>query len=165
MGGAIAMDFAARYPKRVAGADSDRDRCQVLRFLRTASRACARSRWAGRRSRSSPTAIRPRLSRKISTLSAKAGASRSEPTRVFVTPTWSPARRSICAIGSRDIAAPTLILAGADDLITTPAEAELIKDRIRGSRLKLIADASHNLTTRAAGRGQRRDRQVPRGTE
>ena len=40
---------------------------------------------------------------------------------------------------------PTLILAGADDPITTPADAELIHGRIRGSRLRVIADAGHHL--------------------
>lgn len=40
---------------------------------------------------------------------------------------------------------PTLILAGADDPITTPADAELIHGRIRGSRLRVIADAAHHL--------------------
>ncbi|HJU10098.1 MAG TPA: alpha/beta fold hydrolase [Candidatus Binataceae bacterium] len=42
---------------------------------------------------------------------------------------------------------PTLILAGADDSITPPADAEFLKSRIKGARLELVPDASHRLTT------------------
>jgi pimeloyl-ACP methyl ester carboxylesterase len=42
---------------------------------------------------------------------------------------------------------PTLILAGADDTITPPAEAEQIRSRIKGARLEIVADAGHRLTT------------------
>jgi pimeloyl-ACP methyl ester carboxylesterase len=45
------------------------------------------------------------------------------------------------------IAKPALILAGADDSVTPPADAEFIHSRIKGSRLEVIADAAHNLTT------------------
>ncbi|MBF6560632.1 MAG: alpha/beta fold hydrolase [Candidatus Binataceae bacterium] len=45
------------------------------------------------------------------------------------------------------IARPTLILAGADDQVTPPADAEFIHSRVKGSRLEVIADAAHNLTT------------------
>jgi len=46
-----------------------------------------------------------------------------------------------------EIAAPTLVIAGADDQVTPPADAELIQSRIKGARLEMIADAAHNLTT------------------
>ena len=42
-------------------------------------------------------------------------------------------------------AQPALILAGADDPITPPADAELIHGRIRGSKLRVIANAAHHL--------------------
>jgi pimeloyl-ACP methyl ester carboxylesterase len=42
---------------------------------------------------------------------------------------------------------PTLILAGADDSITPPAEGELIKNKIKGARIETIPDAGHRLTT------------------
>jgi pimeloyl-ACP methyl ester carboxylesterase len=42
---------------------------------------------------------------------------------------------------------PTLILAGADDTITPPAEAESLKSQIRGARLEVVPDAGHRLTT------------------
>ena len=40
---------------------------------------------------------------------------------------------------------PALILAGADDPITKPADAEFIHGRIRGSKLRVIANAAHHL--------------------
>ncbi len=40
---------------------------------------------------------------------------------------------------------PTMIIAGKDDQITPPAEAELIRSRIKGARLEVIADAGHIL--------------------
>jgi pimeloyl-ACP methyl ester carboxylesterase len=40
---------------------------------------------------------------------------------------------------------PAFILAGADDPITTPADAEFILGRIRGSKLRVIANAAHHL--------------------
>jgi pimeloyl-ACP methyl ester carboxylesterase len=46
---------------------------------------------------------------------------------------------------------PALILAGADDTITPPADAEFIQGRIRASRLKIIPDAAHNLTAEKPG--------------
>lgn len=46
------------------------------------------------------------------------------------------------AIGA--ITVPTLVIAGAEDQVTTPADAEYIASRIRGARLKIIDDAAHN---------------------
>jgi len=46
------------------------------------------------------------------------------------------------AIGAID--KPTLLIAGADDNVTTPADAEFIASRIRGARVATIADAAHN---------------------
>ena len=40
-----------------------------------------------------------------------------------------------------------LILAGGDDKTTTVADADAITRRIGGARLKVIADAAHNLPT------------------
>jgi len=42
---------------------------------------------------------------------------------------------------------PTLILAGADDSITPPAEAESLRSRIKGARVEVVPDAGHRLTT------------------
>jgi pimeloyl-ACP methyl ester carboxylesterase len=38
---------------------------------------------------------------------------------------------------------PTLVIAGADDQSTTPADAELIAGKIRDAKLKIFADAGH----------------------
>jgi pimeloyl-ACP methyl ester carboxylesterase len=45
---------------------------------------------------------------------------------------------------------PTLILAGSDDSITPTAEAEFLRSRIKGSRLEVVPDAAHRLTTERA---------------
>ncbi len=41
------------------------------------------------------------------------------------------------------IAVPTLVLVGEQDTITPPAEARAMHERIRGSRLEVIAEAGH----------------------
>jgi pimeloyl-ACP methyl ester carboxylesterase len=43
------------------------------------------------------------------------------------------------------ISKPTMILAGADDAITTPADAEGIGSKIRGAKIEVIADGGHAL--------------------
>ncbi len=48
-------------------------------------------------------------------------------------------RETIAAIDK-----PTLLIAGDQDQVTTPADAEFIASRIRGARLQIIADAAHN---------------------
>ena len=40
---------------------------------------------------------------------------------------------------------PTMILAGADDAITTPADAEGIGSKIKGAKIEVIADGGHAL--------------------
>ena len=54
------------------------------------------------------------------------------------------------AIGSFDfrdrlgeIAAPTLVIAGAEDSATTPADAAFIAERIPGARLLVVEGAAH----------------------
>ena len=42
-----------------------------------------------------------------------------------------------------EILAPTLILVGSEDQITTPKDAELMRREIRGSRLEILEGASH----------------------
>jgi 3-oxoadipate enol-lactonase len=42
-----------------------------------------------------------------------------------------------------EILAPTLILVGSEDKLTPPADAELMRREIRGSRLEIIEGASH----------------------
>ncbi len=42
-----------------------------------------------------------------------------------------------------EITVPTLILVGAEDAVTPPSQAELMRDAIRGSRLVTLAGAAH----------------------
>jgi 3-oxoadipate enol-lactonase len=42
-----------------------------------------------------------------------------------------------------EIIAPTLILVGSDDTLTTPEDAELMRREIRGSRMEVIEGAAH----------------------
>jgi pimeloyl-ACP methyl ester carboxylesterase len=58
--------------------------------------------------------------------------------------------RGLEAIGGFDfrerlgqIRAPTLVIAGADDAATTPADAALIAERVPGARLVVVDDAAH----------------------
>ena len=41
------------------------------------------------------------------------------------------------------IAAPTLVIAGAEDVMTPPALVVMIRDGIRGARLHIIPDCGH----------------------
>jgi 3-oxoadipate enol-lactonase len=41
------------------------------------------------------------------------------------------------------IAAPTLVISGADDHATVPEHQRLIAEAIPGARLELVADAAH----------------------
>jgi pimeloyl-ACP methyl ester carboxylesterase len=41
---------------------------------------------------------------------------------------------------------PALVIAGADDKGTTPADAEFIASKIRGASCKIIADAAHHIS-------------------
>ncbi len=41
------------------------------------------------------------------------------------------------------IRAPTLVIAGADDMATPPEHGRLIADRVAGARLEVVADAAH----------------------
>ncbi len=40
---------------------------------------------------------------------------------------------------------PAIVFAGAEDSVTTVADAEILNNRIKGSRLEVIADAGHML--------------------
>ena len=42
------------------------------------------------------------------------------------------------------IVVPTLVLAGAEDQVTTPADADDLASRIRGARVRIVDDTAHN---------------------
>jgi pimeloyl-ACP methyl ester carboxylesterase len=146
MGGAVAIDLAARYPERVQG----------LVLMATA----AKFNIPPERIEQWRAVTMGRIGQPFTNdgYSAKTIAEK----RAVIQEGWGeqirtdPRTRWGDIVGAsqvdlRDqlsrVVAPTLILAGADDQITPPADAELIEHGIKGARLEVIADAAHNLTT------------------
>jgi pimeloyl-ACP methyl ester carboxylesterase len=146
MGGAIAMDFALRYPRRtqaiVAMAtaakfelDQERIRGYWAVMMGRAPQAFTTDGYSPRTIKENFDVIREGWGEQI----------RTDP-RVRYTDVLACSQVDLRErIG--DISVPSLILAGADDLITPPMHAEFIKNKIRGARLQIIADAGHALTT------------------
>jgi len=146
MGGAIAMELALRHPARV----------QALILMATAAKfAIPKERAENWRAVAMGRASQPFTN---DGYSPKTIAERPE----IIREGWGEQIRTDPRVRWTDIVActqvdlreridkvdkPTLVLAGADDTVTTPADAEFIKSRIRNSRLETIADAAHNLTT------------------
>jgi pimeloyl-ACP methyl ester carboxylesterase len=144
MGGAIAMDMAVRYPKRVeaivpvvtaAKFNLPPERIEALRGV-----AMGRAPQAFVTDGYSPATVKERFD------IVREGwmeQIRTDP-RVrytdMVACTRCDLREQIARIDK-----PALILAGADDPITKPADAEFIHGRIRGSKLRVIANAAHHL--------------------
>jgi pimeloyl-ACP methyl ester carboxylesterase len=146
MGGAVAMDFALRYPKRV----------QALVLLATAAKFnIPQDRIDGWHAVTMGRTGQPFTN---DGYSPKTIAERPE----IIREGWGEQIRTDPRVRWTDMVGcsqvdlrekiakidqPALILAGADDVVTPPADAEFIKARIKGSRLEVIADAAHNLTT------------------
>ena len=146
MGGAIAMDYAIRYPDRVEG----------LVLIATAAKFnLPAERLDGLRA-----VMMGRAPQAFVTdgYSPKTVSSRFEVVRegwmeqVKTDPRVRYTDVKACAevdlrevIGA--IAKPAIVIAGADDQSTPVTDAQLIKDRIRGAQLEVIADAAHNLPT------------------
>jgi pimeloyl-ACP methyl ester carboxylesterase len=146
MGGAIAMDFAVRYPARV----------QALVLIATAARfSIPNERLEALRAVTMGRAPQAFLTDGYSpkTVSGNFDAIREG---------WMEQIKTDPRVRYTDVKAcsevdlreqigridkPTLILAGADDQGATVADAELIKSRIKGARLQVIADAAHNVPT------------------
>lgn len=146
MGGAIAMDLAVRYPGRVEALmlmatapkfNMPQERLEGLRgvAIGRAPQAFVTDGYSPKTIKGNLAVIREGWMEQVKT----------DP-RVRYTDVKACAEVDLReAIGA--IVAPTLIIAGADDNVTTVNEAELIKQKIRGARLEVIADAAHNLTT------------------
>jgi pimeloyl-ACP methyl ester carboxylesterase len=146
MGGAIAMEFALRHPARVQGLvliataakfDIPKERIETWRAVTMgrASQPFNNDGYSPKTIASKPEVIREGWGEQIQT----------DP-RVR----WG----DLVACSQADLRdrvgrldKPTLILAGADDSITPPAEAEFIKSRIKGARLEVVPDTAHRLTT------------------
>jgi pimeloyl-ACP methyl ester carboxylesterase len=146
MGGAIAMDLASRYPNRVQG----------LVLIATAPKFNIQQEmietWRN--------VTMGRTGQPFTNLgySPKTIAEKTE----IIREGWGEQIRTdprtrwgdIVACSKADlreaigaITKPTLIIAGKDDQSTPVSDAEFIRSRIRNSRLEVIADAAHNVTT------------------
>ena len=146
MGGAIAMDFALRYPKRTqaliliataAKFSIPQDRIEGLRAVTMgrAPQAFVTDGYSPKTVKENFDVVREGWGEQI----------RTDP-RVRYTDMVACSEVDLTN-RIADIDRPTLILAGLDDVSTPPAQGEFIKSRIRGSRLEVIADTAHNLTT------------------
>jgi len=146
MGGAVAMDFAVRFPNRVealiliataAKFNIPADRIEALRAVTIgrAPQAFTTDGYSPKTISGNFEVVREGWMEQIKT----------DP-RVRYTDV-----RACAEVDLRDAIAridkPALILAGADDQGTTVADAELIKSRIKGAQLEVIADAAHNIPT------------------
>ena len=146
MGGAIAMDLAVRYPNRV----------QALILVATASKFnIPQDRIDGMRAVTMGRAPQAFTADGYSPKTAKEkfdivregwGEQIKTDPRVRYTDMVACSQVDLREQISK-IDKPTLVLAGADDQVTTPADMEFVKGRIKGARLEVIADAAHNLTT------------------
>ncbi len=144
MGGAIAMDFALRYPARVealvlvataAKFPITADRLAALKAVTMgrAPQAFVTDGYAQKTIKEKFDIVREGWMEQIKT----------DP-RVRYTDMVACSNFDLSEQISK-IDKPTLILAGAEDQGTTPAAAEFIKSKIRGSKLMVIPDAAHNL--------------------
>jgi pimeloyl-ACP methyl ester carboxylesterase len=146
MGGAIAMQLALRFPKRVkalvliataAKFDIPNERIETWRAVTMGrmSQPFNNDGYSPKTVATKPEIIREGWGEQIQT----------DP-RVR----WGDlVACSQCDLRERigQLDTPTLILAGADDTITPLVQAELLKSRIKRALLEVVPDASHRLTT------------------
>ncbi len=146
LGGAIAMEFALRYPTRVealvliataAKFNIPSERVEGLRVVTMgrAPQAFVTDGYSPRTVKENFDVIREGWMEQIKT----------DP-RVRYTDVLACVKADLREPIAR-IQKPALILAGADDQVTPPSDAEFIRSRIGGARLEVIADGAHNLTT------------------
>ena len=146
MGGAVAMDLAARYPKRVQGlvlmATAAKFNIPAERIEQWRAVMMGRTGQPFTNDGYSPKTI----AEKREVIQEGWG----EQIRTDPRTRWGD-MVAASQVDLRDqlgkIATPTLILAGADDQVTPPSDAEFLKAGIKGARLEVIADSAHNLTT------------------
>jgi pimeloyl-ACP methyl ester carboxylesterase len=146
MGGAIAMEFALRHPARVkalvliataAKFDIPKDRIETWRAVTMgrASQPFTNDGYSPKTIATKPEIIREGWGEQIQT----------DP-RVrwgdLVACSQADLREKIGRLDK-----PTLILAGADDVITPVADSEFLRSKIGGARLEVLPDAAHRLTT------------------
>lgn len=144
MGGAIGMDMALRHPKRVDG---------LVLIVTAAKFNIPDARVAGLRAVAMGRAPQAFLTDTFSPATVKDHFE-------IVREGWMEQIQTDPRVRYTDMVActkfdvreqlgridkPALILAGAADTVTPPADAELIRGRLRGARLKVIANAAHQL--------------------
>jgi pimeloyl-ACP methyl ester carboxylesterase len=144
LGGAVALDFAIRCPDRVQALIAI---CTAAKFNIPAERLAALEAVAkGRASQQfnndgySPKTVKE----KFEVIREGWGEQIKTDPRVR----WTDVK-ACAAIDLRPdlgkIKKPALVLAGADDTITPPADAQFLAEHISGARLVTIPDAAHNL--------------------
>jgi 3-oxoadipate enol-lactonase/4-carboxymuconolactone decarboxylase len=144
MGGAIAMDIAMRYPRRVeailpivsaARFNIEPKRIEALRDV-----AMGRAPQAFVTYGYSPATVKDRFEIVREGWMEQIQTDPRVRYTDMVACTQCDLREQIARIDK-----PALVLAGADDPITTPADAEIIHGAVRGSKVRVIADAGHHL--------------------
>ena len=149
MGGYVALSFWRRHREMVralvladtrAGADSDETRVKRVALMELArtrgSGAVADGQitgMIGKSTREKRPALIDDVHRMLGSASVDGicGALEAMIGRVDSTPTLAT------------IDVPTLVVVGAEDVLTPPKEAEILRDAIRGSRLEVIEQAGH----------------------
>jgi pimeloyl-ACP methyl ester carboxylesterase len=146
LGGMVALDFAIRYPQRTQGAIAI---CTAAKFNIPAERLAALEAVAkGRASQQfNNDGYSPRtIKENVAVIREGWGEQIKTDPRVRWTDVKACAAADLTG-GLGKINKPTLVLAGADDNVATPADAQLIAERVPGARMVKIADAAHNLPT------------------
>jgi len=146
LGGAVALDFAIRYPDRTQAVIAI---CAAAKFDIPAERIAALEAVAkGRASQQFNTdGYSPKTAKEnMDVIREGWGEQVKTDPRVRWTDVKACAAMDLTA-GLGKIGKPVLVLAGGDDAMTTPADAQLIADRIAGAKMVKIADAAHNLPT------------------
>jgi pimeloyl-ACP methyl ester carboxylesterase len=143
-GGAIVMDFAVRYPKRVEGLmlvatgakfNVPADALESYRavMMGRAPQAFTTDGYSPRTIKENFDIVREGWMEQIKT----------DP-RVRYTDLLAVEQTDLRA-DIEKISTPTMILAGVDDPITTAADAEGVGSKIKGAKIEVIADGGHML--------------------
>ncbi|MGH7913864.1 MAG: alpha/beta fold hydrolase [Candidatus Binataceae bacterium] len=144
MGGAIAMDMAVRYPKRVEAivpvVTAARFNIAPKRIEALLSVAMGRAPQAFVTDGYSPATVKDRFEVVREGWMEQIQTDPRVRYTDIVACTRCDLREHIAGIDK-----PAFILAGAHDPITTPADAAFIHECIRGSKLRVIDDAAHHL--------------------
>jgi 3-oxoadipate enol-lactonase / 4-carboxymuconolactone decarboxylase len=144
MGGAIAMDMALRYPKRVEAivpvVTAARFNIPAARIEALRGVAMGRAPQAFVTDGFSPATVKDRFEVVREGWMEQIQTDPRVRYTDMVACTRCDLREQIAQIDK-----PAFILAGADDPITTPADAEFIHGQVRGSKLRVIANAAHHL--------------------